>query len=274
MWIYFSVWQCYDIYDNGGVCMGFFDKLQKSKGGYIFLSHSHEDIVKVREIRNRLEQDGFEPLCFFLKCLDDDSEIEDLIKREIDAREWFVFVNSENSRKSRWVTLEREYITKTNSKKIITVDINDEQSVADAIQKISHNLRIYISYSHKDEAVAKRIKCSLKDKDYLAFTAQEDIPAGAEYASTVVNAIKEASQDGCVIALITADAVKSEWVKREIVLAYDQGGNVIPVLVGDVELDRVLQFLFYNTQTYTLSENPTDEEINEMVEQMGRNILK
>ena len=67
--------------------MGIFDQLQKSKGGYIFLSHSHEDIEKVREIRNSLEQDGFEPLCFYLKCLSDDSEIEDLIKREIDARE-------------------------------------------------------------------------------------------------------------------------------------------------------------------------------------------
>ena len=75
--------------------MNFFDKFKKSnKGGYIFLSHSHDDIDKVRKIRNHLEKDGFEPLCFYLKCLEDDSEIEDLIKREIDAREWFVFINS------------------------------------------------------------------------------------------------------------------------------------------------------------------------------------
>ena len=87
---------------------GFFEKLRKTKGGYIFLSHSHDDIEKVRKIRNALEKDGFEPLCFYLKCLEDDDEIADLIKREIDAREWFVFVDSENARKSRWVTLERE----------------------------------------------------------------------------------------------------------------------------------------------------------------------
>ena len=254
--------------------MGFFEKLNKTKGGYIFLSHSHEDIVKVREIRNRLEMDGFEPLCFYLKCLDDDSEIEDLIKREIDAREWFVFVNSENSRKSRWVTLEREYIAKTNSKKVITVDLNDDQSVTDAIHKIAHNLRVFMSYSHRDEALAKRIKRSLKDKDYLVFTAQEDIPAGAEYASTIANAIVEASRDGCVIALITADSMKSEWVKRELVLADNQGGNIIPILVGDIELDGVFQFLLYNAPTYALSANPTDEEIGDMIEQIGQNILK
>ena len=54
--------------------MGFFNKKKidnNIQGGYIFLSHSREDIEKVREI---------------------------------DAREWFVFANSENSRKSRWVT--------------------------------------------------------------------------------------------------------------------------------------------------------------------------
>ena len=274
MWIYFSVWRCYDKQDNGGVCMGFFEKLNKTKGGYIFLSHSHEDIVKVREIRNQLEMDGFEPLCFYLKCLDDDSEIEDLIKREIDAREWFVFVNSENSRKSRWVTLEREYIAKTNSKKIITVDIDDEQSVADAIHKISHNLRVYISYSNRDRALAQRIRDGLQKRDYLVFFAPDDIPAGVEYASTIANAIVEASQDGCVVALITADSVKSEWVKRELVLADHQGGNIIPILVGDVELDGVFQFLLYNAPTYALSANPTDEEIGDMIEQIGRNILK
>ena len=104
--------------------MSFFDKLKKAKGGYIFLSHSHDDIEKVREIRNSLEKNGFEPLCFYLKCLDDDSEIEDLIKREIDAREWFVFVNSENSRRSKWVTLEREYIERTNKKKSKSNDLD------------------------------------------------------------------------------------------------------------------------------------------------------
>ena len=41
--------------------MGFFDNLEKSKGGYIFISHSHDDIERVRIIRNELEKFGFEP---------------------------------------------------------------------------------------------------------------------------------------------------------------------------------------------------------------------
>ena len=38
-------------------------------GGYVFISHSHKDIEKVRILRNVMEENGFEPLCFFLKCL-------------------------------------------------------------------------------------------------------------------------------------------------------------------------------------------------------------
>ncbi len=254
--------------------MGFFDKLKKSKGGYIFLSHSHDDIEKVREIRNSLEKDGFEPLCFYLKCLDDDSEIEDLIKREIDSREWFIFVNSENSRKSKWVTLEREYITKTNNKKIITVDIDDDNDVSKTIQKITHNLRVFISYSSADSKIARRIKDKLEAKDYLVFFAPDSIPTGASYASVIVNAITEASQDGCVLILITPNSVNSSHILNEIDVAFSKKGNIIPVIIGDVKLTDIMMFYLSRHQFYKLPETPTDDEIDKMIEQIGQAIIK
>ena len=61
----------------------------------IFLSHSHKDVEKVRKIRDILEIIGCEPLMFFLKCLDDDNDkLEDFIKREIDARNIFLYCKS------------------------------------------------------------------------------------------------------------------------------------------------------------------------------------
>lgn len=250
--------------------MGFFDKLNKSKGGYIFLSHSHDDIDIIRKIRNTLEQERFEPLCFYLKCLSDDSEIEDLIKREIDAREWFIFANSENSRKSKWVTLEREYITRTNSKKIITIDLDDQKDITDVINGILHNLRIFISYGYKDIQIAKRIADKLKEKDYLVFIAPESIPVGSNYREIIPAAINEASQEGCVLALLSAASINSALVTKEIEYAICKGGNVIPVFLGDFELPIVLQFYLSRIQAYRLSENPTDEEIDRMIDAIGR----
>ena len=253
--------------------MGFFDTLKKPHGGYIFLSHSHRDIDRVRDIRNRLEDNGFDPLCFYLKCLDDDSEIEDLIKREIDAREWFFFLDSENSRKSKWVTLEREYIAQTANKKIISIDINDERSVDEAIDRISHNLRVFLSYSAKDYQLAHRLKCKLEEKDYLVFFAPECIPVGIPYGEVISDAIKEASQDGCVIVLLTPASVNNAYILNEVSLAISNNGNIISVVAGDIDMDTPFRYLLSRTQFHTLSDDPTDEQLDSLVDRIGHAIV-
>lgn len=75
----------------------------KNKEIWIFLSHSNVDYDKVRKVRNMLEEQGLRPIMFFLKCLNDDDEIDDLIKREIDCRTRFILCDSPNARCSTWV---------------------------------------------------------------------------------------------------------------------------------------------------------------------------
>lgn len=261
--------------------MGFVDifsksinKKQEKAGGYIFLSHSHNDIEKVRELRNGLEQNGFEPLCFFLKCLNDDSEIEDLIKREIDSREWFVFANSENARKSKWVSLEREYINRTNSKKIIEVEIYEPNAIQDLVEKISHNLRIFIAYSHKDRLLAHRIYRKLGQKDYQCFIDTEDLLEFGNLMDMLNKELIAAAQNGAVLALITENSVHSAFVKSEILRAIELRGNVIPVLIADVALDSVLEQALASTHQYHLPANPTNKEINDLIDAIGKNIVK
>ena len=70
---------------------------------WVFLSHSNKDYEKVIKVRDLLEKNSFRPLMFFLKCLNDDDEIDDLIKREIDSRGRFILCDSENARNSEWV---------------------------------------------------------------------------------------------------------------------------------------------------------------------------
>ena len=57
----------------------------------IFLSHSHKDIDKVRTIRNLLESLEYEPLLFYLKCLDDNNDqLEEFIQKEIESRNIYI----------------------------------------------------------------------------------------------------------------------------------------------------------------------------------------
>lgn len=253
--------------------MGFFDKLEKSKGGFIFLSHSHHDIEKVRRIRNRLEEEGFDPLCFYLKCLDEDGEIEDLIKREIDAREWFVFADSPNSRKSKWVTLEREYIKSRNSKKILTVNLEDERAVGEMLEKLVHNLRVFISASAKDFDLACRIKKKMEEKDYMVFFGPDSLSAGSSFLDTMENAILEASREGAVLALLTPETVKSTYVEKELIFAIQNKGNVIGILVGEPELSGVMQDCLSICQCFYLPEQPDDAQLEQLVERISEAIL-
>ena len=81
---------------------------------WVFLSHSNKDYEKVCKVRNMLEQQGYRPLVFFLNCLNDDDEIDLLIKREIDSRQKFILCNSVNARNSKWVQKEVDYIKRKN----------------------------------------------------------------------------------------------------------------------------------------------------------------
>ena len=248
-----------------------FKRLHK---GYIFLSHSHNDIDKVRKIRNSLEEEGFEPLCFYLKCLDDDSEIEELIKREIDAREWFVFVDSENSRKSKWVQLEREYITRTNKKKIITVDLCNPRSMTSTIDKILHNLRVCVVSSGIDYDLSVRFQTALESKDYLVFGRKNHNFHDKNFWQKTKKEVIKAAKEGLVIALLSERAMQSEYVCWQIFTAIKKGGNVIPVLLGDAKLNEKYAPILAHQTIYHLSDNPSDEDVVAVIDQMSDRIIK
>ena len=255
--------------------MSIFKKAKNVQGGYIFLSHSHFDIQRVRKIRNQLEEDGFEPLCFYLKCLSDDSEIEDLIKREIDAREWFVFLDSENARKSKWVTLEREYITSKNSKKIIRINLNDTEAVEKLLYRISRNLRVFLASLPGADSLAERIKEQLVAKDYLVFHALESVHSSLsqdqDATITALDALQDAARTGAVVFILTPSNMQFHLppVLEEVFLT----GNLFPVIVGDCRLTPYYEYLLKYKKKFCLPAEPTNEMISQMVDEIGQYIL-
>ena len=115
----------------------------------IFLSHSHQDEETVRKIRDVLEILNCEPLIFFLKCLDDNNtELEDFIKREIEARNIFLYCKSSNAEHSVWVQKELEYIKSFDEKRLYEIDIENgfEKGAfadGDSDERAECNLRLH-----------------------------------------------------------------------------------------------------------------------------------
>ncbi len=197
--------------------------MELSKGGYVFLSHSHQDIQKVRQIRNAMEEAGFEPLCFYLKCLSDDDEIEGLIKREIDAREWFVYLDSPNARSSAWVTKERKYIESLSDKQIVTINLESDTPLQEVSEKLIRGLRICIVSHPADEALAE---------EFCRLFTEKEMQVSVRIAGSPEKPIDE-NEAGCIVPLLSRNGIRTETLDTLFSRTDTSRTMIIPVLTGE-----------------------------------------
>ncbi len=230
-------------------------------GGWVFISHSHQDIDLVRKIRNHLESLGFEPLMFFLKCLSDKNEIEELIKREIDERDWFIYADSPNARASNWVKTEREYIESLDGKRVFTIDLST--SIDEQLKKIEHiarQMKVFISYARRDYEIKEKIKAKLLQRD-MKVILDEDLCSADVWFNQTENAIRESARNGFVLLILTESSVNSSFVKEEILLAKKCNAKIIPVYVDDARLSSDLFNLIADMAGVNISASPSEEEL-------------
>lgn len=250
----------------------FTEKQSEENNGYIFISHSHKDKKAVHEIRNYLEAYNFDALCFFLKCLNDDSEeLTSLIKREIDAREWFLYVDSENARNAKWVKKELDYIRSKPNRRILKVDLENKARVENVLNLMLHNLRIFVTYAHSDHVIAKRICDKLREKGYFIL-----LDEGTDYTYDVTKDINPAAKSGCVLALISGAFLQTENCFDELMYAVKKRANILPVFLGQPNLaaNKDVFFTVGNIQGIFLPENPDDGALDDLVEQIGSYIME
>ena len=134
---------------------------------WIFLSHSSEDFNKVRKIRNYLEEKSYRPLMFYLKCLESDEEIYDLITREIDVRTRFVLCDSENARGSEWVKREMDYISNQNPpRSFLQIDLSQSDDIIHRqLDSYVNQMNIFISCTRNQYDLFSTIRLRLNKYD-------------------------------------------------------------------------------------------------------------
>lgn len=229
--------------------------------GWVFLSHSTKDYELVRQVRNELENHGFRPIMFFLKCLTDGDELDSLIYREIAARRWFVYIDSINSRASDKVKQELDY-ARTMGKKIHT--IYSEQNFQPQLWEVMRRATVFLSYSHKDRDIAAQIRRKLIDNDFQTWW-DADIPVGSSITTQIHSAISDAA---FVLLLLTEQSARSYYVLQEIKHIQKQKRFIIPVLIGNVQLPFEWYALLGLRQFPRISASPTDAELDELIERI------
>lgn len=238
----------------------------KQGGCWIFLSHSSHDIQKVRMVRNEFERLGHNPLAFHLRCLTTETiegrkELDGLIKREIDAREWFVFCESPYSEKSENVAFEHAYIINSGKEKIWSLDMTKNmESILKDVQEICREIEVYITYTRADEKMAAILANLLEESDYAVWTPDTKLRIGNNWAEQIGSAIARCSYEGFYIILVSKSSLKSDFVEKEIGMAmnYSGGENIIPVLIGDAEMPE--PYARWWQQYLRVPENPNKED--------------
>lgn len=235
---------------------------------YIFISHSHRDIVKVRKIRNFLENNCSEPILFFLKSKDDDDEITSLIEEEIDARIWFIYCDSKNARDSIWVKKELDYVYKTGKRNTTTIDLDhgfDEngclkestkRKLKRELKKFIYLQHIYVSYSARDRDTVTKIRNVLAKYD-ITTTSDEALMVGFEFGAQVEQMIVRSS---AMLFFLSSNSINSYSYKLELNRALSLNKDVFVVYLDDKSstlLNEIPDSL--KEHTYTIDVSKSDD---------------
>lgn len=216
---------------------------------FVFLSHSHLDYEKVRVVRDLLENEGFRPLMFFLKCLEKKGYEEltrKLIKEEIDDRHRFVLCYSENAKESDWVQFEVDHIKETN-RPYEFVDLNwPIEKIAKTIKRFKIRSTVFLSYPRKQKELAKAVNERLKMYDFNTFFDEDDLKAGDSYWETLEDNLTTAAKEGYVLAFLNDDFQSGCFQYKELKAAKDYHNRIIPVVSS--QTSRLGRFLFSDIQ--------------------------
>lgn len=218
------------------------------EGFWVFISHSNKDFEKVRLVRNELEENGFRPILLYLKCMEDEDEIDILIKREIDSRRRFILCDSPNAKASKYVQSEINYIrSKKRMYEVIDlskIDLNKpsaEKTVMGLIHPFKRRTTVFLSYNRHDLDFAFQLSQQLKyagfnvyDKDFHLNGAI----GGNDYPELIKKEIIKTLGNGYVIGLFGEKS--SLYSMEEIKFAYKmEPHRVLPVFISEQKIKEL-----------------------------------
>lgn len=124
------------------------------------------------------------------------------------------------------------------------------------------HMKVFISYSPKDEELATKIVESLEDAGLDAWYKKREIMPGDNWAEKIASGLKESN---AMVVLVTPDALESDAVQSSISYALSEKAfskRLIPVIVGDsgdFPLNRI-PWIFNRLHTVKLSKHGENEE--------------
>lgn len=228
---------------------------------WVFLSHSYKDYERVKEVRNMLENMSFRPIMFYLLCLSDSDEIDNLIKREIDARTRFIYCDSENARESKWVQAELQYI-KSKERRFQAIDLSlPDAQILESLKEFKDQINVFISYSRRCRELARIIYHRLNLYDFFVFFDLSSVKAG-DVNQQINQAISNVSYSKGGIFIFIYDENVSGYQLSELDCAMRKGCRIYAFNIGDKTNPTIDEML---SQADAFKINTTADPINDIM---------
>ena len=140
---------------------------------------------------------------------------------------------------------------------IMNSDLNQQDDA-----ERSPAMKVFISYSSKDENLATKIVESLEKAGLDAWYKKREILPGDNWAERVASGLKESN---AMVVLVTPDALESDAVQSSISYALVEPAfskRLIPVIVEESEdlLADKMPWIFKRLHTVKLSKDGQNEE--------------
>jgi TIR domain len=117
---------------------------------------------------------------------------------------------------------------------------------------LESNERAFVSYSRKDAYYLPHLEAILEEYGII-MDYDRNLRADESFIDQLENMIKRSK---IVIMLFTKNALESDWVKREVKYARDEGITVLPLQLQDEELNwiAITDTTYYRTDEYLFPE--------------------
>lgn len=201
---------------------------------WIFVSHASADLKAVRLVRNYLEDKDASPLLFHLLALQHEAEFWPIIEREIAARDFFLYCESEAASNSPWVKRERDAVVKAvgrKPKRVSTIRIDVGELDLSSLDAFIATTRVYPSFSHGDRTLIRPYLDELVAQGFEVFDDLEMLAPGDKFAAVIESELRRAARNGWIVAFLTQRSLQSAWVQREIQFAMQLGAKFVPVSI-------------------------------------------
>ncbi|HEV7683602.1 MAG TPA: toll/interleukin-1 receptor domain-containing protein [Pyrinomonadaceae bacterium] len=123
-------------------------------------------------------------------------------------------------------------------------------------------MKVFISYSSKDELLASKLVASLEKAGLDAWYTKREVLPGDNWAEKIASGLKESN---AMVVLVTPDSLESDAVQGSISYALGDKSfrkRLIPVIVGDSKdfpTDK-MPWIFKRLHTVNLSKDGQHEE--------------